>query len=129
MASASFSYHQFIVQNYGPFIKPRSKAKMFKHTQLPLKKSPSLQVRSSFKDKVYSSKHWIGLLHQIVTKSIKIETVINVVYLFRWKQVFENQSEGIICYRDEISGEIICEGLDEGPRFHQHLPRTAYPSR
>ncbi|OAY53275.1 uncharacterized protein LOC110613498 [Manihot esculenta] len=94
MASASFSYHQLIVQNYGPFIKPRSKAKMFKHTQLPLKKSPSLQVRSSFKDKV-----------------------------------FENQSEGIICYRDEISGEIICEGLDEGPRFHQHLPRTAYPSR
>ncbi|KDP40632.1 hypothetical protein JCGZ_24631 [Jatropha curcas] len=42
--------------------------------------------------------------------------------------VFENKSEGIICYRDD-SGEIICEGFDEGPRFHHHLPRTAYNSR
>ncbi|KAJ6941807.1 hypothetical protein NC652_008512 [Populus alba x Populus x berolinensis] len=45
-------------------------------------------------------------------------------------KVFENQAEGIVCYRDE-SGEIICEGLDEGPRFHQPLPSSSvsYHSR
>ncbi|WCJ39303.1 hypothetical protein M5689_020301 [Euphorbia peplus] len=43
-------------------------------------------------------------------------------------KVFENKSEGIICYRDE-NGEIICEGFDEGPRFlHQPL-RPTYNSR
>ncbi|KAF8011266.1 hypothetical protein BT93_J1774 [Corymbia citriodora subsp. variegata] len=31
-------------------------------------------------------------------------------------QVFVDQCEGIVCYRDE-SGEIICEGYEEGPRF------------
>ncbi|KAJ6389292.1 hypothetical protein OIU77_027602 [Salix suchowensis] len=43
-------------------------------------------------------------------------------------KVFENQAEGIVCYRDE-SGEIICEGLDEGPRFHQPLPSSSNHSR
>ncbi|XP_011015186.1 PREDICTED: uncharacterized protein LOC105134011 [Populus euphratica] len=43
-------------------------------------------------------------------------------------KVFENQAEGIVCYRDD-SGEIICEGFDEGPRFHQPLPSSAYHSR
>ena len=40
-------------------------------------------------------------------------------------QVFEDKSNGIICYRDD-SGEIICEGYDdeEGPRFQQQIPRT-----
>ncbi|KAF5466279.1 hypothetical protein F2P56_016220 [Juglans regia] len=39
-------------------------------------------------------------------------------------KVFEDRSNGIICYRDD-SGEIICEGYDDGPRFQQHTPRTA----
>ncbi|KAJ4827610.1 hypothetical protein Tsubulata_026417 [Turnera subulata] len=43
-------------------------------------------------------------------------------------KVFENRSEGIICYRDE-NGEMICEGFDEGPRFHQYLPRTPFQPR
>ncbi|KAI9397746.1 hypothetical protein POPTR_003G072400v4 [Populus trichocarpa] len=43
-------------------------------------------------------------------------------------KVFENQAEGIVCYRDD-SGEIICEGFDEGPRFHQPLPSSSYHSR
>ncbi|KAJ6941825.1 hypothetical protein NC652_007783 [Populus alba x Populus x berolinensis] len=45
-------------------------------------------------------------------------------------KVFENQAEGIVCYRDD-SGEIICEGLDEGPRFHHPLPSSSvsYHSR
>ncbi|KAJ9179474.1 hypothetical protein P3X46_011258 [Hevea brasiliensis] len=92
MAVASFSSPHILAQNSGPVIKPKSKTMMLKQSKIPLKKAPTLQVRSSFKN-----------------------------------TVFENQSEGIICYRDE-SGEIICEGFDEGPRFHQQLPRTAYHS-
>ncbi|KAH7565651.1 hypothetical protein ACOSP7_019886 [Xanthoceras sorbifolium] len=44
-------------------------------------------------------------------------------------KVFEDKCEGIICYRDDHSGEIVCEGYDEGPRFHQQLPETTYHSR
>ncbi|KAK0594921.1 hypothetical protein LWI29_001821 [Acer saccharum] len=45
-------------------------------------------------------------------------------------KVFEDKCEGIICYRDELSGEIVCEGYDEGPRFHQQLlPETTDHSR
>ncbi|KAG8091332.1 hypothetical protein GUJ93_ZPchr0012g19271 [Zizania palustris] len=31
-------------------------------------------------------------------------------------KVYEDKSMGILCYTDE-SGELICEGLDEGPRL------------
>ncbi|XP_073063708.1 uncharacterized protein [Primulina eburnea] len=34
--------------------------------------------------------------------------------------VFEDQSAGVVCYKDE-NGEIICEGFDEGPRFQPQL--------
>ncbi|KAI3455675.1 hypothetical protein Pfo_012338 [Paulownia fortunei] len=37
-------------------------------------------------------------------------------------KVFEDRSAGIVCYKDE-NGEITCEGYDEGPRFHQQIPR------
>ncbi|OVA05250.1 hypothetical protein BVC80_8257g5 [Macleaya cordata] len=37
-------------------------------------------------------------------------------------KVFEDHSRGIVCYKDE-NGEIICEGYDEGPRFHQQDSR------
>ncbi|EEF29434.1 uncharacterized protein LOC8276556 isoform X2 [Ricinus communis] len=92
MAVTCFSSPQILLQKSGPVIKPRSnEIAMLRHGQIPLKKTPALQVRS-FKNKV-----------------------------------FENQSEGIICYRDE-NGEIICEGFDEGPRFHQQLSRTSSSS-
>ncbi|XP_004510568.1 uncharacterized protein [Cicer arietinum] len=44
-------------------------------------------------------------------------------------KVYEDESQGIICYQDE-SGEIICEGYDEGPSYKQisrptHNPRDA----
>ncbi|CAN0877786.1 hypothetical protein LINGRAHAP2_LOCUS12084 [Linum grandiflorum] len=35
-------------------------------------------------------------------------------------QIFENPVEGIVCYRDARTGEVICEGYDEGPRFEHH---------
>uniref|UniRef100_A0A803NYF7 Uncharacterized protein n=1 Tax=Cannabis sativa TaxID=3483 RepID=A0A803NYF7_CANSA len=44
------------------------------------------------------------------------------------EKVFEDRSNGIICYTDE-SGEIICEGYDEGPRFHEQSPRKSSHSR
>ncbi|XP_074294790.1 uncharacterized protein LOC141622683 [Silene latifolia] len=43
-------------------------------------------------------------------------------------QVFEDHATGVICYKDD-SGEIICEGLDEGPRLLQPRPATQYPYR
>ncbi|CAL5195826.1 unnamed protein product [Lathyrus oleraceus] len=33
-------------------------------------------------------------------------------------KVYEDESQGIVCYQDE-SGEIICEGCDEGPSYRQ----------
>ncbi|KAK4773971.1 hypothetical protein SAY87_028990 [Trapa incisa] len=38
-------------------------------------------------------------------------------------QMFDEGPEGIICYRDE-TGEIICEGYDEGPRFRPKISLT-----
>ncbi|VFQ83743.1 unnamed protein product [Cuscuta campestris] len=38
------------------------------------------------------------------------------------KQVFEDGPKGIVCYRDE-SGEVTCEGYDEGPRFCPQFSR------
>ncbi|KAL1313415.1 hypothetical protein HN51_039973 [Arachis hypogaea] len=39
-------------------------------------------------------------------------------------KVYEDRSEGIVCYEDE-RGEIICEGYDEGPCF-QRIPKASY---
>ncbi|XP_039070775.1 uncharacterized protein LOC120217766 isoform X2 [Hibiscus syriacus] len=43
-------------------------------------------------------------------------------------KVFEDQSQGVICYRDE-NGEIICEGYDEGPRCPRQFLETSYHPR
>ncbi|XP_047180274.1 uncharacterized protein LOC124846945 [Vigna umbellata] len=42
-------------------------------------------------------------------------------------KIYEDKSQGIICYEDE-SGEIICEGYDEGPRY-QRIPRPTHHPR
>ncbi|KAI5679508.1 hypothetical protein M9H77_00735 [Catharanthus roseus] len=42
--------------------------------------------------------------------------------------VFEDQTRGIVCYRDE-NGEITCEGFDEGPRFQHRISRFALNPR
>ncbi|CAL5361081.1 unnamed protein product [Camellia sinensis] len=44
------------------------------------------------------------------------------------KKIFEDQSKGIVCYRDG-SGEITCEGYDEGPRLQQQLSAITYHPR
>ncbi|GLT46186.1 hypothetical protein SLA2020_199600 [Shorea laevis] len=84
---------QVPVENFSPVIKHANRIMMLGHKQVPGKKAPKLQVKSSFKNKV-----------------------------------FEDRSEGVICYRDE-SGEIVCEGYDEGPRFHNQIQRPMYHLR
>ncbi|OMO65997.1 hypothetical protein COLO4_30860 [Corchorus olitorius] len=56
----------------------------------------------------------------------KLPTVLQIKSFCKNKVLFEDRSEGVICYRDE-NGEIICEGYDEGPRFPQQ--RTFYNLR
>ena len=46
---------------------------------------------------------------------------------FASKQVYEDESQGIVCYQDD-RGEIICEGYDEGPCF-QRIPKPTYHPR
>ncbi|KAJ1390580.1 hypothetical protein SESBI_37321 [Sesbania bispinosa] len=41
-------------------------------------------------------------------------------------KIYEDQATGIVCYQDE-SGEIICEGYDEGPRYQRTSSRPATP--
>ncbi|KAF0892785.1 hypothetical protein E2562_017748 [Oryza meyeriana var. granulata] len=40
----------------------------------------------------------------------------SVSFTSKVNKVYEDKSMGIVCYTDE-SGELICEGLDEGPRL------------
>ncbi|KAG6792198.1 hypothetical protein POTOM_001341 [Populus tomentosa] len=96
MAVTCLSSPHILVHKSGPVIKPVSRILMLQRnsSHVPLKKAPTLPVRSSLKAKL----------------------------------VFENRAEGIVCYRDE-SGEIICEGFDEGPRFHQQLQCSSYHPR
>ncbi|KAK9726840.1 hypothetical protein RND81_05G240900 [Saponaria officinalis] len=58
-----------------------------------------------------------------VNKAVKLQIRCSVR-----NQVFEDHATGIICYKDD-TGEIICEGFDEGPRLLQPHPRTPYPLR
>ncbi|KAM0031903.1 hypothetical protein Hdeb2414_s0016g00469251 [Helianthus debilis subsp. tardiflorus] len=53
---------------------------------------------------------------QIKSNLIKLQKV-------RSGQVFEDESSGVVCYKDE-KGEIICEGYDEGPRLDQQQTCT-----
>ncbi|KAK9099629.1 hypothetical protein Syun_026674 [Stephania yunnanensis] len=43
-------------------------------------------------------------------------------------KIFEDEASGIICYKNE-SGEIICEGYDEGPRLHRKVSSNSYQER
>ncbi|XVF27146.1 hypothetical protein REPUB_Repub14bG0081400 [Reevesia pubescens] len=58
----------------------------------------------------------------------KKASTLQIKSLISKDKVFEDQSQGVICYRDE-NGEIVCEGYDEGPRFPQQIPGTFYHLR
>ncbi|CAK9144679.1 unnamed protein product [Ilex paraguariensis] len=59
--------------------------------------------------------------------SVKSTTILQITSSFKNK-VYEDQSEGIICYKDD-SGEIVCEGYDEGPHLRQQFSILAYNTR
>nr|GLL23279.1 uncharacterized protein LOC109187501 isoform X1 [Ipomoea trifida] len=56
--------------------------------------------------------------HDSVNSSTPLHTAGSASSKNRIK-VYENLSEGVVCYKDE-NGEIICEGYDEGPRLDCH---------
>ncbi|XP_028796265.1 uncharacterized protein LOC114751762 [Neltuma alba] len=80
-------------------------------TQIPVQKSGSF-LKIASKD-VKSKRSFVPLKKASFTQRIRA-SIKNKVY--------ENRSEGIVCYQDE-NGEIFCEGYDEGPRFQ----RTSKP--
>ncbi|KAK7845203.1 hypothetical protein CFP56_009898 [Quercus suber] len=67
-----------------------------------------------------------SLIMRPISKSLMLKhTQVPVKnYLDSRSNVYEDRSNGIICYTDD-SGEIVCEGYDdEAPRFQQQIPRT-----
>ncbi|XP_054782981.1 uncharacterized protein LOC129290282 [Prosopis cineraria] len=80
-------------------------------TQIPVQKSGSF-LKIASKD-LKSKRSSVPLKRTSFARRIRA-SIKNKVY--------EDLSEGIVCYRDE-NGEIICEGYDEGPR----LQRTSKP--
>ncbi|GMI77835.1 hypothetical protein like AT3G14280 [Hibiscus trionum] len=80
--ASSFPLHVPVTASSSP-AKHVNKIVMLSKNQVPNKKTPTFQIKSFSKNKV-----------------------------------FEDQSAGVICYRDE-NGEMVCEGYDEGPRFRQ----------
>ncbi|KAK9923860.1 hypothetical protein M0R45_032258 [Rubus argutus] len=64
---------------------------------------------------------------QITVLEKRNSTVIKIRSCLR-EEVFEDRSNGIICYKDD-RGEIICEGYDEGPRYHHQNQRIVNQSR
>lgn len=97
MAVNSYASAQISLQKYGSFLKYANKELMSKRCSVTQKKAS------------------VGPVALRITAS------------FKNKIIYENQSEGIICYEDE-SGEIICEGYDEGPRY-QRIPRPTHHPR
>ncbi|KAI9119783.1 hypothetical protein K1719_009172 [Acacia pycnantha] len=65
------------------------------------------------------------LLRKTHPSSLRISASINN----KLYEVEDESAEGIVCYRDERSGEIICEGYDEGPRFPRRNPTPTYHPR
>ncbi|KAJ7963359.1 Chromodomain-helicase-DNA-binding protein like [Quillaja saponaria] len=81
-------------------------------TYIPIQKNGNFLKPVS---KVLMPKHYPILLRK--APILKIRASIK-------NKIFEDQSQGVICYTDD-SGEIICEGYDEGPRFQQQVSRPS----
>ncbi|KAJ1390764.1 hypothetical protein SESBI_37171 [Sesbania bispinosa] len=57
---------------------------------------------------------------------LKKASVLRITASIKKNKVYEDQSQGIVCYQDE-HGEIICEGYDEGPCFQRISKPTYHP--
>ncbi|PRQ51740.1 hypothetical protein RchiOBHm_Chr2g0147821 [Rosa chinensis] len=84
-----------------------------------LKSGPAIKPFSS----VLRLKH----TSQVTVLKKRTSAVLKIRSCFR-EEVFEDRSNGIICYKD-ARGEIICEGYDEGPRYHHQNQRIVNQSR
>lgn len=141
---------QIVLWDSSRIMKPVGSVTMLPCKQLPVNRATAVRTRSSLKNQVddprslrrpvmvlrsETCKAFMLLVHtHHRTRSIrgrKQLPLIRLHLLFQYLdsgfllQVFEDQCKGIVCYRDE-SGEIICEGYDEGPRLRRKIPRTAY---
>ncbi|XP_039157422.1 uncharacterized protein LOC104419525 isoform X2 [Eucalyptus grandis] len=111
MALSNLKAPRIMACKSGPVMVPLNRVMVLGNSQLPLRRAPAMRIRSSLKNQVTK---------RILSSSCK-----------RYGSpvpVFEDRAEGIICYRDE-NGEIICEGLDEGPRFQPKILRAEYHPR
>ncbi|XP_061340928.1 uncharacterized protein LOC133287353 [Gastrolobium bilobum] len=87
----------------------------------------SIQKHGSFLK--YAKKELMYKRSSVPQKKAPVGPVLLRISASIKNKVYEDQSEGIICYEDE-NGEIICEGYDEGPRYQRisrptHHPRDA----
>ncbi|XP_062155599.1 uncharacterized protein LOC133863596 [Alnus glutinosa] len=114
--------------NYQTLIPPPTTDRLLLPLLVP---QPSMAVTCSSSTHISFLKS--GLITKPVSKSpmlkvsqvpVKRTTRVLQIKCSIKNKVFEDRSNGIICYSDE-SGEIICEGYDEGPRLQQQIPMTA----
>ncbi|RDY01539.1 hypothetical protein CR513_15118 [Mucuna pruriens] len=85
----------------------------------------SLQKYGSFLK--YANKELMSKRSSVPQKKAPVGPVVLRITASIKNKIYEDQSQGIICYEDE-SGEIICEGYDEGPRY-QRSPRPTHHPR
>ncbi|XP_057473606.1 uncharacterized protein LOC130762008 [Actinidia eriantha] len=72
--------------------------------------------------KIFPTKKLVKKLFMLTQSQVSVKKTTQLqIRSYSRNKIFEDQFEGIVCYRDD-SGEIICEGYDEGPR----LPTMSY---
>ncbi|XP_076889372.1 uncharacterized protein LOC143540113 [Bidens hawaiensis] len=69
-------------------------------------------------NKPKSTSNMVFMLAQAGSQKGPSSHPIQIKANIKLQKVFEDESSGLVCYKDE-KGEIICEGYDEGPRLHQ----------
>ncbi|XP_057454997.1 uncharacterized protein LOC130746397 isoform X2 [Lotus japonicus] len=82
----------------------------------------SIEKHGSFPK--YANKEFMSKRSDVSQKKTPVGPVVLRTTASIKNKVYEDQSKGIICYRDK-SGEIICEGYDEGPNY-QRISRPIY---
>ncbi|KAK7275500.1 hypothetical protein RIF29_16619 [Crotalaria pallida] len=74
----------------------------------------------------YVNKKLISKRCSVPQKKAPVGPVVLRITASIKNKVYEDESQGIVCYQDE-SGEIICEGYDEGPRYQRISGPTYHP--
>ncbi|OIW04547.1 hypothetical protein TanjilG_13929 [Lupinus angustifolius] len=85
----------------------------------------SIQKYGSFLK--YANKKLITKRSFVPQKKVPVGPVVLRITASIKNKVYEDESQGIICYQDE-SGEIICEGYDDGSCCQQ-IPGPTYHPR